>query len=346
MKSRAGQVIIEVADFGFGPATTALAAVRLIRNDFSLRVVSTGNAGLLLRQELPHAAHYELNTWDPTRWDDFRKLVPQDSVVVISVANPPFATWALRQSYRVGLLDSLDWLWPDDEEDLLSLAEFHLVQAYYGRQTSRAIRKRQWVRPVVDPKIWPSGQHLARSGTSVVAFGGMNVPGQETLVARYVRWLLPATLDVLINEWGSHQVTIVGGRPDLESLVPLRWRRHPALQVRVGMARANYAALIRSAEHLVLTPGLASIYECMIENIQPIYQPGFNLSMIIQLDDLMAAGYPYAIAWPWQSKTVQSARGLAESDGLRVVAAHITQTITSDDDSFIRAALLRSKEPE
>lgn len=78
------------------------------------------------------------------------------------------------------------------------------------------------------------------------------------------------------------RIEIVGGRSDLASLVPSAWADHPAVVVRSSMGRQAYAELPRSAEHVLLSPGLGSLYECAASGLGPLLQPGWSVSMALQ----------------------------------------------------------------
>lgn len=333
-------VFVEFPDFGYGPASTLLALINGIAEDFAWHVVSTGGAAAFARRQLPDAACHDLDTFDPSAWPALLRVAPPASLVV-SCTNPEFAAWAIRHGYRVGVVDTLDWMWPT-LPDALSDAEFHLVQAYFAAPAGRG-GGQEVVRPIVDPTLWPPSGNRRRPGTALIGFGGMHLPGGDDLVAAYVRWLLAAALPVLVEHAGATHVTIAGGRSDLAALVPKPWHAHPTVRVRAALDRASYAGLARAAEHLVISPGLTSIYECAASALTPLLQPGFSMSMILQLHNVALTGYPHLSAWPWLTEAARTVAGMPEADGVRHVASRIAATMreADPDGETIGKALMR-----
>jgi hypothetical protein len=325
-------VYLEFPDFGYGPASTLLSLIRPVVHDYDWHVVSTGSAAAFALAQLPGATLHEMDTFSSHSWPHFAGVAPAGAPVV-SVTNPGFAGWALRNGYRVGIVDTLDWMW-DGHDLALSDAEFHLVQFYFGSAPPWAATGRDRVRPVVDAALWPAATPRDTvPGSAVLGFGGMHLPGADDIVAAYVRWVLGAVLPLLTGQSDITSITIAGGRPDLPSLVPEPWSTHPAVRVRTGLSQAEYAGIARTAEHLVCTPGLASIYECAAGGLTPLWQPGFNMSMVLQSRHLAATEYPYLASWPWLPEVAEHIAGLPEEEGVRYVAEHIMSTVRDADPS-------------
>lgn len=324
-------VYIEFPNFGYGPASAALALVEPIIDSYSWHIVSTGGAAQFAQKHLPNAALHDIDSFHPENWVQFLRRAPRGSVV-LSATNPHFAGWAARNGYRVGIIDTLDWMWevpPPGVED----AEFHLVQRYFGFRPvvhgTNGIR--QPIRPIVDAALWISASGERRPGSALIGFGGMAVPGRDAGTADYVAWLLAAVLPVLVEHEGCSRVAVVGARADIAELVPAPWSRHPAIEVHAGLDRARYATLVRASEHLVLAPGLASIHECAAAGLAPMIQPGFSMSMVLQASDLQATGYPHIAAWPWAEEAVGKLAGMAEVEGLGYLADLIDTTVGTED---------------
>ncbi|WP_165984062.1 hypothetical protein [Streptomyces sp. YIM 98790] len=333
-------VYLEFPGFGYGPAATMLTLARAVPRDVAWHVVSRGGAARFVHSELPGAARHELDTFAPAHWPAFLDIAPPGSLV-ISGTNPEFAVWAIRHGYRVGIVDTLDWMWrglPDGLEG----AEFHLAQAYFGDHRPTPGDRREYVRPIVDPSLWGPTGPSARDGSVLIGFGGMHLPGGENLVAAYVRWFLGAALPVLTERDAAARIVIAGGRADLAGLVPDPWRTHPAVRVRPAMDRAAYARTARTVQHLIASPGLTSLYECAHSRLTPLWQPGFSMSMVLQIRNLLGTGYPHVAAWPWQAEAAEHIAGLPESAGVAHVAARIADTVRITDPAgeTIRKALL------
>lgn len=212
-------------------ASTLLALIGGLAGRFDWHVVSAGGAAQFVRAQLPGAVLHDLDTFEPRNWSAFLGMAEPGSLVVSST-NPEFAAWAIRNGYRVGLIDTLDWMWPA-LPDVLDAAEFHLVQAYFGASASSASDiggRRQAIRPIVDPGLWTADGIHVQSGTALIGFGGMRLPSGNDVVAAYVRWFLGAVLPMLVDEAGAVEITIAGGRADLSELVPRRWRTHPVVR--------------------------------------------------------------------------------------------------------------------
>lgn len=325
-------VYLEFPDFGYGPASTLLSLIRPVIRDYDWHVVSTGSASAFALVQLPGATLHELDTFQSSNWPMFASIAPPGAVVV-SATNPGFAAWALENGYRVGIVDTLDWMWGSCDPALTDAA-FHLVQFYFASAPPAGALGRDHVRPIVDPALWSATERRdPLPGTAVIGLGGMHLPGADDMVADYVRWLLAAVLPQLICEAGSQSVTVAGGRPDLADLVPGQWSAHPAVQVRTDLSQAEYAKVARSAEHLICSPGLASIYECAAGGLSPLWQPGFSMSMVIQCRHLASTGYPHMASWPWMAEVAEHVGGLPEEEGVRYVAEHIITTIRDSDPS-------------
>jgi hypothetical protein len=332
---------VEFPDFGMGPATTFLSLVGPVIDAYSWHVVSSGTAARFALSQLPGAVIHELDTFSRHRRLDFLGIAPPGSVVV-SVTNPHFAAWAAGLGYRVGVVDALDWLW-DSSPAGAERFGFHLVQDYFGPSAGPGVvsGRRLTIRPVVDSLHWKPAQ--TRPGTAVVGFGGMSVPGGMRRNGEYAQWLLAAALPVLLDVAGCRRVSVIGGRTDLSSFVPPPLAGHPALRIHPGLGRAEYAALVRESEHIIVTPGLGTIHECAHAGLTPLFQPGFCVSMVRQLKDLSDAGYPYVAAWPWLDRAAAAVTGLPEVEGLELLAGLIDDTLrhATPEECGVTQALTR-----
>lgn len=343
-------VYVEFPDFGFGPAAAALAVINGMDEPYDWHLVSSGSAAAFARAHLPNAAHLQLDTFDRASWQQFRELAPSGSLTV-SITNPDFAAWAAGQGYAVGIVDTLDWMWPS-LPDGVDRARFHLTQMFFG-DTAKADRLRppaEVVRPIIDPSLWRAGDREPSPGTAVIGFGGMHLPLSfgDRLVADYTRWLLGAALPILLDQSDISKISIVGGRPDLPSLVPPEWSDHPAVEVRPSLPQPLYSALLRSAKYLLLSPGLGSLYECAASGLTPLLQPGWNMSMLLQAYHVRLTGYGHLSLWPWLEEAAVDIGNLPEHDGLVHLARRIQETIQEDlhnPESLLVEPIQRYLEP-
>lgn len=323
------EVYLEFPDFGFGPASTLLSLLRPVARHYDLHIVSTGAAAEHVFAELPEATLHDLDTFHSEGWGAFEAIAPPGARVV-SVTNPQFAAWAVGRGYCVGVVDTLDWMWGHDPT--LDGARFHLVQCPLVGVPTPPSGRREYVRPIVDASLWSPETVLAPvPGDVVVGFGGMGLPGANDLVAQYTRWFLGAALPLLIELVPYAAVTVAGGREDLVNLVPGDWAAHPAVRVRPGLTQAEYARVVQRAEHLLCSPGLASIHECATAGLTPLWQPGFNMSMLLQMQQLADTRYEHLVVWPWMTEVAEYIEGMPEEEGVRHLAERIEYTIRSED---------------
>lgn len=321
-------VYIEFPDFGYGPASAILALLEPILHEYEWHIVSTGAAARFASLHLPNSVVHDLDTFDPDSWSRLLALAPAGSTVV-SVTNPHFAGWAAQHGYRAGVIDTLDWMW-DSPPPGIEHVSFHLVQSFFGAGTAAGGR-RQLIDPIVDPWLWAPARRKVATGSAVVSFGGMTVPSRAEETARYVRWLTAAVLPVLVEVAECEQITIIGARADLVDLLPLSWQRDPRVTVIPGLDRAAYARRVTAAQHVILAPGLAGIHECAAAELTPMFQPGFNMSMILQSDALVRLGYRHVATWPDLAQLAGTLRGVPELVGLKLAAEVIDDTIGHRD---------------
>jgi hypothetical protein len=322
-------VYLEIPNFGYGPASAALAVIAPVASQYSWHIVSSGEAGDFVASQLPGATRHELDTNYPEQWDGFLTMVPPGSAVV-SFTNPEFGAWAAQRGYRVGVVDTLDWMWGATLPATIPGAEFYLVQDYFAVPSGAVSEQREIVRPLVDQALWGGPPRPAQPGTAMIGFGGMHVPFENEVVAEYIRWMLSAVLPVLIGQAGVTQLTIVGGRADLAGLVPGYWAKHPAVRVHTGLERTRYAALARRSEHVAISPGLAHVYECAVAGLAPLIQPGFSMSMVLQAHHVALTGYPHMYNWPWLAEAESKITGMSEPDGMRYVNELMLATMHDD----------------
>ncbi|GAA1017391.1 hypothetical protein Aple_032920 [Acrocarpospora pleiomorpha] len=298
-------IYVEVPNLGFGPAVTALRALARIPAE-DVHVLATGDSARFLQRERPAYTWHDADTLWP---QGCAGLLPPGSLVV-SVTNPEFAAWAVEQGHEVGVVDVLDWMWPLARPAALpdpARLRFHLVEAGFARP-----RHGEPVAPLIDHELW-SEPAQPRSGLAVVAFGGMAMPGGADHVGAFARSFLFTALPVLV-EAGLAHVVVVGGSRDLVDLVPPRWRAHPAVEVRAAVPPAEYAALLRSARHVLIPAGMSTLHECAAARITPFVQPGCTISTVLATERLSARSYPYVCRWPGQSAALAPVLGRPEPE--------------------------------
>lgn len=315
-------VYVHVRDFGYGPSTGFLDVVESFRDEYRWVIFSSGNALAYLQQQLPGAAFHAFDGYDKSRWPDLFDLVPVGSVT-IAFSNPQFAAWATRR-YRSVLIDQLSWMWPSTVEGLDRL-ELHLVQEYFGLE-SGVMDGGELVAPIVSLAFQNAHDHDTPNDQLLVGFGGMSVAGSRAATDDYARWLL----EIVGPEARSRGIPIalVGGSPALATLAG-ELKTAGSVASHIGLGRREYARTLTAARAAILSPGLATIFESALLARGPLFQPGHNKSMLLQLDAVRRLGYEHVITWPFVETDLDRLRALPQDDALRDVRRLMDEAIAS-----------------
>jgi hypothetical protein len=235
---------------------------------------------------------------------------------VLSVTNPAFASWAASAGYRVGVVDTLRWMW-DDETASVDGAEFYVTQRYWGRGGAEQRRGEVLAAPDV---IGNRRARTRRSRRALVAFGGMGLPLDGTLPLEFAEWAITHVVPTLLDHPAIDGVDIVGGHHQLGE-VCARATAHRARYVGMLPPR-EYLALLRSAPAVVATPGIATVHELQWARSRALLLPGNNVSQVLQLRDAIDGfGYRHVLEWPDADELTETIRDLPEVDGMQRVAA-------------------------
>jgi len=332
------RVFVQATDFGFGPAAVLLALIEPLANELEFCFISSGNALRLIRQTVPGATTYEVECNFARNWSAILSIAPPRSIII--TASPGFAAWSAEKGYRVGLINPLDWM--SGERLTVPPLAFHLVPAYYGPNPDGAREEgASLIRPVVASCFLGELPEGPAPYACLIAFGGMAaIGGREDLANRYASWLLGSTLPVIVDELGIIPVAIVGGNACLPALAGKHWHPHPGVRLIPALGTAVYARLLRTTPHIIVTPGLSTIYECHAAGLSPFLQPGYNKSMVLQLHDLVELGYPHVAMWPWAGENIESIRQMPQPEALKFISSLIERAI--EEDGFSTALLQTS----
>lgn len=322
-------VFVEVHDFGFGPACGFLDMTERFADQYRWHVLAVGNAAAFIRKERPGVNVISFNGFSKDNWHGLASIVPKESPLV-TFSNPGFAAYAAQQWNKVCLVDQLDWMWPT-YPDGIDDVDLHLVQHYFGQahQKPRAPNAIE-IRPIVTPSAFIGADNANRLGT-VVGLGGMAIAGNSKGGDSYAEWLLPHIISGLDGTPEAFPVSVVGGSPNLETIVSRLGDRR--VSSAVGVRRHSYMGLLRGSRYQILTPGLASIYEAAVTGLKPLFQPGVNKSMLLQLDSLIEKNYPFAVAWPWFDEIKDQFASLSAADSLDLITRRIAGSIRNEDKS-------------
>lgn len=340
---------VQCPSFGFGPASTTAFLLDALGGRFPMVLVGHGLALSFLRSKFPEAGYLDADTSTEEGLQDVRAAVPLSSLFV-SNTDPVFATWALEHGYRVGVVDTLDWMWSDVPKRLGD-AEFHLVQWFFGSQRSASAEvglSPQVVGPLVEKTRASSPElprHRAATANVVISFGGMTVPGSDARSLTYARWVLRSLLSTEVMD-GIEDVHVVGGLPGIEEAA-YQHVLDAKVHAHVALVPERLKALYADATHIVATPGLTTIYELASMGAEPLLLPGFSMSMVLQSRAIATSGYVHVAEWDWAEPVCDSLMGLPEEEGLAVVARRLDRSITeTDGDSVARAfSQYRARKP-
>jgi hypothetical protein len=328
-------VYVEVHDFGFGPACGFLDITERFEGRYRWHVLAVGNAATYIRKERPGIDLIPFNGFNRASWPQIRDLVPHDAPV-LTFSNPGFAAQVAQEGYRVYLVDQLDWMWRAYPEGI-DQVELHLVQYYFGRGSGKPrARGAIEIRPIVTPSVLADNSPRDGIGT-VIGLGGMAIAGDPLAGDGHARWLLSQVMAAVKDTPEAFPICVVGGSPNLAAIVNALGDSR--VFAAGGVGRHKYMELLRNSRFQILTPGLASIYEAAAIGVSPLFQPGVNKSMLLQLESLAETGYPFAVGWPWFPRVRDRLTSLPPADALELITNSIASSMRGEDDA---GALLRA----
>ncbi|HEX8085739.1 MAG TPA: hypothetical protein VF529_15715 [Solirubrobacteraceae bacterium] len=306
-------IVVEFPDFGFGPASSAVEVVRRIGERRRCLLVSTGSALEFAQRSLPLVPTADLDTFSSAGLAGLAQHVGKEKFV-LSVTNPPFAHWAEKEGYRVGVLDTLHWLW-DSSSDAPGRPRFYVAQDYWGPAGANVPVNTVFGR--ADDAFLPAARPSRRA---LVTFGGMTLPFDDALPLEFARWALRSVVPVLLRSPEIEGVDVVGGHPNLGSAC-VSWLHDERVRFVGMMSLDEHRAAIASATVVVATPGIATIHELQRAARPAVLMPGFNASQVLQLRDAVERyGCPYALEWPAVRSGAAALRRLPESEAVAMVA--------------------------
>jgi hypothetical protein len=344
-RDTATEIVLEFPDFGFGPAATALQLVPQLAAHWRCAVASTGVALDLARRTFPDLPCLDVDTFRDEHVPRFGGLVDRDAFV-LSVTNPSFAAWALDAGYRVGVLDTLHWLW-DDAAPSVDGAEFHVVQRYWGPRGDEAPRGAVLATADTLAALRIRRNHR-ETRRALVTFGGMGLPLDPQLPLDVARWTLGAVVPVLLAHDAVEGVDVVGGHPGLAAACA-ETARDPRVRCLGFLPPRCFRELLDTAAVVVATPGIATLHELQQAHRRTLLLPGENMSQLLQLRDAIDAfGARHAFEWPEAARLAETLRGMPEHEGVALVARHARAAMGPDTTAGLAqtaASVLAARRP-
>jgi hypothetical protein len=312
----APQIVLEFPNFGFGPAATALRLVPRLLQHHECLIVSTGSALGLARRTLPEAATCDIDTLAEDAVERLlRRTGPEP--FVLSVTNPGFAAAAASAGCRVGVVDTLHWLW-DDATPAVEDAEFYVGQHYWG-VGGTAVRAGMTLASPDPVGLGTPADPLHGSRRALVTFGGMGLPYDEALPLEFAAWTLEALLPTILAAPCIEGVDIVGGHPGLRAVAARSLR--PRVRYVGVLSMPEFVETMRAAPVVIATPGIATIHELQWAQRRTLLLPGSNASQVLQLRDLVDLfDVRSALEWPGVETLAPSLRRIPELDAVTRVA--------------------------
>ncbi len=316
------RVFAEIPDFGYGPAASFADLAAALGDSARWTVATTGNAARFLRDAMPEATFADFNGFSPEAWPSARAIAAPDALW-LTMSNPRFANWAGARGHPVILVDQLHWMW--GKEELGEGRFIHVAPQYFGHPQARLPTMRL-TRPILDPTIERYRRPRARRKGTLIAFGGMAIAGDPTAGDAYARWILERALPVVLDATAG-AVHVVGGSPRLAELCT-PWRNSSRVCVHGRLDRATYLNLLGSTAFQLLTPGLSTIYESAELELSPLFQPGANKSMVLQLEDLAVLAPRRCARWSWAHERVPHLRSVSQVEALAEIAVLLEHSLS------------------
>jgi hypothetical protein len=333
------RILVEAPCFGFGPVSSLSALMEGCSADVEWVLVSTGSALKYWRERFPGSSYIDVDTFtsDSVLWQ--RKIGRGNRI--ISSTNPIFASWAIDAGNDVGIVDTLDWMW-DELPNNLGSARFYHVQSYLISSRSAAQRHGftvQFTGPMSNP-LRPSSTKKAAENL-VISFGGMESPRGEAFVGRYVNWILSEISPTLKASAEPYSVWIFGGLPNLDSYVPLALLEESVSSVHVyaGASHDFFMSALHRGLHVLLAPGLTTLYECGALHCDPFLLPGYNMSMLLQARTIRELGYPHLVEPPDTNNLIGRLSTMSEHEGLPRVESLIGQMTGTSGTGLLKEPL-------
>jgi hypothetical protein len=285
---------------------------------------------------MPDTNRVDLDPWNRANWESVAGLANTcDAALIVSF--PALALFLLQKGLRVIHLDTLWWMWPAVTQELFKpfgLGQFcQLIPPFLPTYT-RGLENLH--NAILVDELTPEEDDDAEleldEGSMLIAFGGMGAAGNPNAADAYARFITGVCLAAVeISDIEVADVEIVGGSASFIQWCQLLKKEHSALPISAvqALSRQQYLTKLRSSRSLVLTPGLATIRECSRYRLRPLFQPGDNKSMILQLAALQQISGAACLTWSWSPEVVALKDSVREEILLREISDRIDCEISA-----------------
>ncbi len=338
MKDKTKQIFIEFPNFGFGPASTSFKTLKYFNELYKCTIISEGESLTYVRASYPDLHYIDIDTSDEKSFEKILKYTNKASdIIIFSNTNPEFSEWAKLKGFKVIMIDILFWMW-NKIPDCLELVDYYLIQGYYGVDNKLENKSHNGnvikINPLFNFLEW-NRRNAKKKGTVLIAFGGMNIPFNRRIPKLFSTWIVNSILPVITSHPNIKKIYIIGGLIDMANLNSKYINNHKIV-FHNQLSNEAYRKLFLTTEFQFITPGLTSIYETLWSYSSSLFLPGFNMSQILQSNDLKN-GYNYEnlISWPNENEIALKIRELPEKKGVELVEQFLINIISENNPDFI-----------
>lgn len=193
-----------------------------------------------------------------------------DIKCAVNVLDPDLAILFKKIGIKVVYIDSLSFMWTS--ADIIPYnVDYYCAQKYPEYKKNPAledIKKFIWINPITLGKI----EEKDKKGI-VINFGGLHSPFGEG--KEYFQVIMESLMHILDGK----DVIITGG----ENVIELAKKLYPKF-LSITYSHEDFLKTVSSSELFITSPGLTTIYETCMMNIDTIIMPPQNLSQFYNID--------------------------------------------------------------
>lgn len=282
-------ILVIAAPFGYGPASIALLIADALAEGANVTILSNRDAyqfvdkykkdGVRCREGVFGLAYSRLE--DLAQFDSF-----------ISVSNEPAVHYLIQSGFssRTVFVDCLlPWRSARSSGRFARNILAYLVQDYPG--AARYLRECRADRvELTAPMVWNSGEtgtRLGKEKSVIMQIGGVTSPLVSwEMIGKTIKEVIGGVI-ALSEQHGRH-LTIIGSK----HLNHIQTDRGREVSIRADVSPREAAALINSAELVLTTPGIGTIYEAIVCGTPVVLLPPMNSTQLSQYGVFTGSGFP------------------------------------------------------